>query len=157
MSENKFCSPDGIKRVGSETSTDGNTPTEEEGGEEGSLESTDEDNGLEGVVDTEVETTVDDDTDDGGDESTVETGNTVRGEGLAVDIDETVELTGSSTLGGLGVVGETSTGVVEGVDEEKGRGTSGTTGGDIASEPFPVTVVLLEAEEGLEVVLCKTS
>ena len=67
-----------------------------------------------GVVDTEVETTVDDDTDDRGHEATVETGNTVRGKRLLVDIDETVELTGSSTLGGLGVVRETRTSVVEG-------------------------------------------
>ena len=106
------------------------------------------------VVDTKVETTVDDDTDDGGDEATVETGNTVRGEGLAVDIDQAVELTSSSTLNRLGVVGETGTSVVEGVDEEQRRGTSSTTGGDVTGEPLPVAVVLLEAEERLEVVLC---
>ena len=75
------------------------------------------------VVDTEVETTVDDDTDDRGDEATVETGNTVRGEGLAVDVHETVELTLTTRLGVLGVVGKTGTGVVEGVDEEEGSGT----------------------------------
>ncbi len=106
-----------------------------------------------GVVDTEVETTVDDDTNDGGDEATVETGNTVRGKRLLVDVDETVELTSSSTLGGLRVVGETRTRVVKRVDEEEGRGTSSTTGGDVASEPLPVTLVLLEAEQRLEVVL----
>ena len=77
-----------------------------------------------GVVDTEVKTTVDDDTDDGGDEATVETGNTVRSQGLPVDIDQTVELTGTTGLGGLGVVGKTGTGVVEGVNEEEGSGTS---------------------------------
>ena len=38
--------PDGIKRVGSETSTNGNTPTESEGSEERALERADEDNGL---------------------------------------------------------------------------------------------------------------
>ena len=67
----------------------------------------------EGVVDTKVETTVDDDTNDRGDETSVETGKTVRLEGLAVDIHETVELAVSSTLGGLGVVRETSTSKVE--------------------------------------------
>ena len=71
----------------------------------------------EGVVDTEVETTVDDDTDNRWNESTVETGNTVGSEGLSVDINETVELTGSSTLGRLGIVSKTSTSIVEGVDE----------------------------------------
>ena len=107
----------------------------------------------EGVVDTEVETTVDDDTDDRGNEATVETRDTIGREGLFVDIDETVELTGSSALGRLGVVGETSTSVVKRVDEEERRGTSSTTGGDVASEPLPVAVLLLEAEERLEVVL----
>ena len=107
------------------------------------------------VVDTEVETTVDDDTDDGGDEATVETGNTVRSQGLPVDIDQTVELTGTTGLGGLGVIGKTGSGVVERVDEEKGRGTSSTTRCNVTSKPLPVAVALLETEEGLEVVLCK--
>ena len=106
------------------------------------------------IVDTKVETTVDDDTNDGGDESTVETSNTIGSEGLLVDIDKAVELTSSSTLSGLGVVGKTGTGVVERVDEEQRRSTSSTTRGNVASKPFPVTLVLLEAEEGLEVILC---
>ena len=38
--------PDGIQRVGSETSTNSNTPAEKEGSKEGSLQSTDEDNRL---------------------------------------------------------------------------------------------------------------
>ena len=79
------------------------------------------------VVDTEVETTVDNDTDDGRNETTVETSNTIRGKGLLVDVDETVELTSSSTLCRLRVVGETGTGVIQRVDEEERRGTSGTT------------------------------
>ena len=110
----------------------------------------------EGVVDTEVETTVDDDTNDGGDESTVETSNTIGSEGLLVDIDKAVELTSSSTLSGLGVVGKTGTGVVERVDEEQRRSTSSTTRSDVASKPLPVAVVLFETKEGLEVILCMT-
>ena len=70
------------------------------------------------IVDTEVETTVDDDTDNRGDETSIETGDTIRLEGLAVDVHETVELAVSSTLGGLGIVRETSTSIVERVDEE---------------------------------------
>ena len=163
---------DGIQWIGSQTSTNGNTPSETEGGKEGTLEGANKDdrlwkcirtyNGLdnkqemltERVVDTEVETTVDDDTDDRRDEASVETGNTVRLEGLAVDIDETVELAISSTLGGLGVVRETGTSVVERVDEEQGRSTSSTTRGDIASEPPPITLGLFETEQGLEIILC---
>ena len=107
------------------------------------------------IVDTEVETTVNDDTDDGRNEATVETSNTVRGKGLLVDVDETVELALTASLGRLGVVGETRTSVVEGVDEEEGRRTSSTTTGDVTSEPRPVAILLLEAEERLEVVLCR--
>jgi len=99
------------------------------------------------IVDTKVETTVDDDTDNGGDETSVETGNTVRLEGLAVDIHETVELAVSSTLGGLGVVRETSTGKVKRVDEEQGGSTGSTTRGDVATEPGPVAVRLFETEQ----------
>ena len=108
----------------------------------------------EGVVDTEVETTVDDDTDDRGHEATVETGNTVRSKRLLVDIDEAVELALATLLRVLGVVGETSTGVVEGVDEEEGRSTGGTTRRNVTGEPLPVAILLLEAKQGLEVVLC---
>ena len=66
-----------------------------------------------------LETTIDDDTDDGGNEATVQSSDTVRGKSLPVDIDQAVELAGSSTLGGLGAVGQTSTSKVEGVDEKQ--------------------------------------
>ena len=96
---------DSVKRVGSKTSTDSNTPTEQEGGEEGTLERTDKNDRLcdvavsayteseailertKRIVDTEVETTVNDDANNRGDKSTVETSNTIRREGLLVDID----------------------------------------------------------------------
>ena len=100
-----------------------------------------------------LKTAIDDDTDDGRNESTIETSNTVRAECLPVNIHETIELPCSSTLGGLRVIGETSTSIVERVDEEKRRCTSCTTRCNVASEPFPVTIVLLETEQGLEVVL----
>lgn len=114
---------DGVKRVGSDTSTSGDSPAEQERGQEVTLKRTNEDDGLDRVVHTEVQTTVDDYTKNGGHETTVETGNTVGSEGLLVDIDETVELTVTALLGVLGVVGKTGTGVVEGVDEEEGGST----------------------------------
>jgi len=145
---------DSIKRIRSKTSTNGNTPAEQERGEERALESTNKHDRLERIVDTKVETTVHDDTNDRGDESTVKSSDAVRREGLAVDIDEAVELAlSASLLGRLGVVGQTSTGIVEGVDEQEGRGTSRTTRRDVASKPLPVTILLFEAEQGLEVVL----
>jgi len=118
---------DGVKGVRGDTGTSGDAPAEQERGEEVVGERTDEDDRLDGVVHAEVETTVDDYTKNGGHETTVETGNTVRGEGLAVDVDEAVELTLTALLGRLGVVGQTGTGVVEGVDEEERGGTSSLT------------------------------
>ncbi|CRJ80477.1 hypothetical protein BN1708_000269 [Verticillium longisporum] len=124
---------DGIKGVRSDTGTGGDGPTKSEGGEEVALKATGEDDGLDGVVHAEVETTVDNDTSNGGHETTVETGNT------------TVELALTTLLGVLGVVGQTGTGVVEGVDEEEGSGT-GSLGHGVA------VTLLLVAEHGLELV-----
>lgn len=72
------------------------TPTEEEGGEERTLERLGQ-GGLERVVHSEVQTTVDNDTDDRGQETTVETGNTISGEGLLV----TVRMTPKSAAVGV--------------------------------------------------------
>jgi hypothetical protein len=116
---------DGVERVGGDTGTGGDGPTKSERGQEVALEGTGQKDGLDRVVHTEVQTTVDNDTSNGGHETTVKTTDTVRGEGLLVDVCETVELALTTLLGGLGVVGKTGTGVVEGVDEEEGGGTSG--------------------------------
>lgn len=116
---------DSVKRVRGDTGTSGDGPSESERGKEVTLEVAGKNDGLKRVVHTEVETTVNYDTSDGRHETTVKTSNTVGSEGLLVDIDQAVELTLTTLLGGLGVVGKTSTGVVEGVDEEEGSGTSG--------------------------------
>ena len=81
---------DGINWVGSKTRDNSNSPTEEEGSHEGTT-FTNED-WLGSIVDTEVKTSVDEDTDTGDGETSVETSNTVGGNGLLVDIDETVVL-----------------------------------------------------------------
>lgn len=101
---------DSVKRVRSDTSTSGDTPAEQERSQEVTLERTDQENRLDGVVHAEVQTTVDHNTKNGRTETTVETSNTVRSQGLAVDVDQAVELTVTSTLGSrLGVVGKTGT------------------------------------------------
>jgi hypothetical protein len=117
-------STDGIQWIRSNTSTSGDSPAEQKGSKEVALKSTNEKNGLDGVVHAEVETTVDYNTKDGGTETTVETTNTIGSESLLVDVDETVELTLTTLLSALGVVGKTGTGVIQGVDEEEGSGTS---------------------------------
>jgi len=114
---------DGVQGVRSNTGTGGDTPSEKEGSKEVTLKRTDENDRLDRIVHTEVETTVDDNTSDGRTETTVETGNTIRSEGLLVDIDQTVELTLTTSLGVLVVVGETGTGVIQGVDEKEGSST----------------------------------
>lgn len=141
---------DGVKRVGSDTGTGGDSPAEKEGSKEVTLKRTNEDDGLDRVVHAEVQTTVDDDTSNGGTETTVETGNTIGSKSLLVDVDETVELAVTTALGGLGVVGKTGTGVVERVDEEEGSGTSSTTGGKVTHHPLGVAItILLEGEHRL--------
>lgn len=116
---------DSVKGVRGDTGTSGDQPAESERSEEVVGELAGEDDGLDRVVHAEVQTTVDDDTGDGGTETAVETGNTIGSEGLAVDIHQSVELALAVALGGLGVVGETGTGIVEGVDEEERSGTGG--------------------------------
>jgi hypothetical protein len=103
---------DRVQGVRADTGTSGDNPSESERGQEVALERALQDDGLQGVVHAEVQTTVDDDTEHGRAEATVETGNTVRGEGLAVDVDQAVELALAALLGRLGVVGKTGTGVV---------------------------------------------
>lgn len=144
---------DGVERVRSDTGTSGDTPTESERGQEVALKLSGKEGRLERVVHTKVQTTVDDDTEDGGPETTVQTRDTIRREGLLVHVDQAVELTLTTLLGRLGVVGKTGTGVVKGVDEEERGGTGGTTGGQVAGHPLGVAVtVLLVAEHGLELV-----
>lgn len=157
---------DGVERVRSDTSTSGDGPSEQERGQEVTLEVTSENDGLERIVHSEVETTVDDNTKNRGTETAVETSNTIGGKGLLVDIYETVELTVTTLLSVLRIVGKTSTGVIEGVDEEQRRGTGSltllaepmklyvhytyATGGQVTGHPLGVTVtLLLEGEHGL--------
>jgi hypothetical protein len=114
----------GVQWVRGDTGTSGDGPSESEGGKEVTLERTDEDNRLDGVVHTEVKTTVNHDTSNGRTETTVETADTISSKSLLVNINQAVELTLTTSLGVLVVVGKTGTGVIEGVDEEKGGGTS---------------------------------
>jgi len=142
-------SSDGIDWVGHDTGDNGYTPTEEE--TEKSRAVIADEHWLERVVKTKVHTSVDEDTDAGDDETSVETTDTVGGEGLSVDIDETVVL--SLTTLGLVVVSQSSTGVVEGVDNGQGHGTSETTGSDVDGEFLPGWCVLWTSEHSLDAVL----
>jgi hypothetical protein len=151
---------DSIKRVRSDTSTSGDGPSESERGKEVTLKRADKENWLDGIVHSEVETTVNDNAENGWAETTVETSNTIGSESLLVNIDQAVELAVTTLLGVLGIVGKTGTGVIEGVDEEEGSGTSGlyrisscinreknaatyTTGGKVTGHPLCVSITIL--------------
>jgi len=145
-------STNGVNGVGHKTGGNGDTPAEQEGQENvGVLTQQD---GLQGVVETEVHATVDEDTDARNDEATVQTLDTVRFQGLGVDIDEAVELTVSATLlGRLGVVSQTSTSVIERVDEQEGHGTGAASRNDVHAELANVAGILGGGEGLLDGIL----
>jgi len=142
-------SSDGIDWVGHDTGDDGYTPTEEETEESAAIIA--DEHWLERVVKTKVHTSVDEDTDAGDDEASVETADTIGGKGLLVDVDETVVL--SLAALGLVVVSQSSTGVVERVDDGKGHGTSETTGSDVDGKLLPSWGGLWASEQCLDGVL----
>jgi len=142
-------SSDGIDWVGHEAGHDGYSPTKEEGDESAAAIANKD--WLERIVKTKVHTTVDEDTDARDDEASVDTGNTVGGEGLLVDIDETVVL--SLTGGRLVVVGQSGTGKVERVDDGERERTSKTTGCDVDGELLPLWGILGAGEHSLDAIL----
>ena len=88
--------------VGHKSSSDGHTPTKEEG--ESDIGRVSKKKGLQGIKETEVHATVDEDTDSRDGKASVQTLDTVRLEGLGVDVNETIEL--SLTSLALGVIGQ---------------------------------------------------
>ena len=88
--------------VGHKSSSDGNSPSKKEG--KSDIRGVSKKNWLQGVEETEVHATVDEDTDSRDGESSVQSLDTVRLQGLGVNVNETVELTLSSLA--LGVIGQ---------------------------------------------------
>merc|ERR1719330_2341388 len=129
-------SPDGVNGVGHQSGRDGDGPTQQEG--ETHIGSVAQEEGLQSVEDT--------DSRDG--EASVETLDTVRLEGLGVDIDETVELPLSSLA--LGVIGQPGPGVVQGVDEQQGTGSGHSSAQDVHGELLGVAGVLGGGEGDLD-------
>jgi len=143
---------DGVDGIGHETGGDGHTPTEDEGEEDVGVVT--QQDGLEGVVQTEVHTTVDEDTDARDDESSVQALDTVGLEGLGVDVDETVELAlAAALLGALGVVSQSGTSVIQGVDEQERHGAGASTGQDVHAELLGVSGILGGGERLLDLIL----
>ena len=120
-------SSDGINGVRGQTGRDGDRVTEHESEQEGWIFT---EQGLDGVVQTEVKTSIDEDTDGGDDETSVKTGNTIGGNGLSVDIDQTVKL--SLTVLALSIVSHSGSGKVQRVDKQQRQSTSATTRSDVS-------------------------
>lgn len=75
-------------------------------------------------------------------ETTVQTDQTIRFENLGQTVTETFVLSVSSLSN---ICGQTSTGKVKWVDKAQGGCTSGTTGGQVASEVSPELLLLVDA------------
>merc|ERR1711971_150554 len=95
--------PDCVNGVGHQASANGDSPSKEEGGSNGSVLASDE-HWLRGVEHTEVHATVDEDTDSGDGEVSVQALDTIGLQSLDVDIDQSVEL--ALTTLALGIVGQ---------------------------------------------------
>jgi len=139
----------GVDGVGHQTGSDGDTVTQAEGQEQPGIGS--QKDGLQGIVEAEIHATINEDTNAGDNEASVETLDTVGLEGLGIDVDETLVL--ALTALALGVVGQTRTGVIEGVDEEQREGTRATAGQDVGGELLGVGSVLLNVERRLHLIL----
>ena len=152
----------GVKGVRGDSGASSDTPAKQERCEEIALERADQDDGLEGVVHAKVEPTVDNNSGYGWHEATVEARNAIRCKGLLVNVDEAVELASASRLCVFVVIGQSSTRIVERVDEEKRGGTSSlcviscaklilckpyTTRRQIAHHPLGVSISLFLVRE----------
>ncbi|TRY75870.1 hypothetical protein TCAL_09361 [Tigriopus californicus] len=142
---------DGVNGIGHETGGHGHTPAQDEGEEHAGVVT--QKDGLQGIVKTEVHATVDEDTHAGDDETAVQSGDTVRGQSLPVDVDESVELALATLLAALGVVSQTSTGIIQRVDEGQRHGTGKSSGQDVLAELLDIGGVLLSGEHALDGVL----
>merc|ERR1719461_2139716 len=139
-------SPDGVNGVGHQSGSDGDDPAQQEG--ETHIGSVAQEEGLQSVEHTEVHTAVDEDTDSRDGEASVETLDTVRLEGLGVDIDETVELPLASLA--LGVIGQPGSGVVQRVDEQQRAGSGHSSAQDVHGELLGLAGVLGGGEGNLD-------
>merc|ERR1719154_1003188 len=143
---------DGVNGVGHEAGSDGDSPAKEERERDTGVVS--QKHRLQSVEETEVHATVDEDTDSRDGKSSVKPLDTVRLEGLGVDINQTVELSLSALA--LGVIGQPGSGVVQGVDKEERHGSRHSSAEDVHSELPGIAGILGGGKGGLDGVLeCK--
>jgi len=127
-------SSDGIKGIREETGEGGDNLGNKELVQDGGL-GVGQEGSLGGIVTTEVASSVGDDTEDGDTETLVKSLNTINGSDLVDTINQTGELSVSTSL--TNISGKSSSGEIEGVDEHQRSGTSSTTGGEVTKEELP--------------------
>merc|ERR1711975_168676 len=123
--------PDCVNGVGHEAGSNGDSPSKKEGSNHRGVLSSNE-HGLQGIEHTEVHATVDKDTNSRDGEASVQALDAIGLQSLHVHVNQAVEL--ALTTLALGVVGQPGPGKVKGVHEEKGQGSSSTTGGNVGGE-----------------------
>merc|ERR1740131_132190 len=120
-----------VNGVGHEAGSNGDSPSKKEGSNHRGVLSSNE-HGLQGIEHTEVHATVDKDTNSRDGEASVQALDAIGLQSLHVHVNQAVEL--ALTTLALGVVGQPGPGKVKGVHEEKGQGSSSTTGGNVGGE-----------------------
>merc|ERR1712183_423338 len=117
--------PNSINWVGHKSSSDSHTPAKEE--RKTNTSTITNKNWLQGVEHAEVHATVDEDTNGRDGESSVQSLDTIRLEGLLIHINEAIELALTSLA--LGIVSQPGSGIIKRVHKQQRHGTGSTTGG----------------------------
>merc|ERR1719318_785060 len=94
---------------------------------------------------------VDEDTNGRDGEASVQSLDTVRLEGLHIDINETVELAFTSLT--LGIIGRPGSGVIKRVHKEQRHGTGESTASNVGGELSGLAGSLWDGEQGLDSIL----
>merc|ERR1719309_1761336 len=125
-------SSDGVNGIGHKPSSNGNTPAKKEG--QTNISTVTKEDGLESVKHAKVHATVDEDTNSGNGKTSVQSLDTIRFEGLHIDINETIKL--ALTTFTLGIIGKPGSGIVKRVHKQKRHSTSSTTASNVGGK-FP--------------------
>jgi len=127
-------SSDGIEGIRDNTGDSGDNLGNEELVEDGGL-GVRQEGSLGSIVTTEVTGSVGDDTNDGDTETLVKSLNTINSSNLVDTINETSELSISTSL--TDISSKSSSGEIQRIDEHQRSSTSSTTGGEVTEEEFP--------------------
>merc|ERR1712183_970209 len=141
--------PNSINWVGHKSSSDSHTPAKEE--RKTNTSTISNQNGLQGVEHAEVHATVDEDTNGRDGESSVQSLDTIRLEGLHIHINEAIELALTSLA--LGIVSQPSSGIIKRVHKQQRHGTGSTTAGNVGCELCACAGGLGGGKDGLDSIL----